>query len=433
MLLNKLFERRSNPEENPKNPLAPIDGWASFNGLSAGPAVSPKEGLAIPTVYACINVISSSIAQLPITVFKKGREGGLTEQPRHPAAKLLTIEPSQYQTPALFFEMMMAHVLGWGSGYAYIERNNAGQPTELIPLMPWATCTKFDSNPNTGKPRQYYQTQIDGVTFEFDSDQILHIRGLGWDLGDPKSPIALHAETMGLQIAATRYGAKFFQNSARPSGALIVKGKLNPRGRQALLKSWAGAVGSDGSRLGTALLEGDIDFKPLTVNPDEAQFLQTRNYQRQDICAIYNVPPPMIQDTSRATFSNITEQSIMFVRNTLGPWILKIEQELNRKLFSITETGKFIARFDMAALMRGTPGERAAYYTALGNLGAITPNEIRAREELNPIEGGDRPIVALNMGTVGPGGQQPSKTEQGDQVKPNKKDPEPDQDNKQNE
>lgn len=400
MILGAMFERRS--LENPATPLngEELAEWVSDR---QGVTVNPETALKLAAVYSCVYVLSSSLAQLPAVVMRKMEGDRIEAGTDHPAYYLLHDEPNRWQTSYKWRETKMAHVLGWGNGYSSMVRNKRGELTSIQSHLPQVTSLVKNGN------RWLYSTQDDdGHAQAVAVEDMAHIRALGSNGKTGVSIIRQHADTIGLGLAAMRYGREFFEGGGRPAGLVTVKdGKLQNDSWERLKKAWKESV----SRLRTSenktlLLPADLDYKALSIAPEDAQFLDTRKMTRSEIAGLFNVPAHMINDLEKATFSNISEQAIQFVRHTVLPWVQNFEQELNRRVFTRAErlAGYYI-KLNLAALLRGTPKERAEFYRIAIQDGWMTRNEVRVLEDLNPMAGLDTMLLNVNTQLLGADGQ----------------------------
>ncbi len=287
---------------------------------------------------------------------------------------------------------MQRHVLGWGNAYTEIKRNRRGEVIELAHRMPWESClTKFDG-------RWRYGIYTEDGSWSVHPDDMVHIKAIGncdkWGL----SPIMQHAQTIGLGLSGQKYTESFFNGNARPAGIVSVKQELNDKSWDRLKKIWqkaAAALRSQENK--TLLLPAELDYKALTISPVDAQLVEMMKLNRSMIAGIFNVPAHMINDLEKATFSNISEQSIQFVRFTIMPWVVNWEQELNRRLFTRQELAAgYYVKFNLAGLLRGTPKERAEFYHYAITDGWLSRNEVRALEDKNPVPGLDEMLVSVN-------------------------------------
>ena len=291
-------------------------------------------------------------------------------------------------------EVMLAHLLLWGNSYCQILRTGRNQVTGLYPLLPDHMDVDRDKN---GMLTYTYSTST-GQRVVLTPEEVLHIPGLGFDGVMGYSPIALERNAIGLGIASEEYGSKFFSNGARPSGILTHPNTVkNPA---ALRESWNSIYGGSGNANRVAILEEGMRFEPIAIPNNEAQFLETRKFQVDEICRIFRVPPHLVGDLEHATFSNIEHMSIDFAVHTIRPWLVRIEQSMNRALFTDQEKGRFYVQFNIDGLMRGDYKSRMEGYAIARQNGWMSANDIRALENQNPIpkeEGGDAYLVNGNM------------------------------------
>ena len=285
-------------------------------------------------------------------------------------------------------------MLLYGNSYCQIIRTGKNGIVGLYPLLPDHMDVDRDSKGNL----TYTYTTSDGKTVSLKPPQVLHIPGLGFDGIMGYSPIALEKSAIGLGLAAEEYGSKFFANGARPSGVLTHPNTVkNPK---ALRESWNAAYGGSGNANRVAVIEEGMTFTPLSIPNNEAQFLETRKFQVDEICRIFRVPPHLVCNLEHATFSNIEHQSIDFAVHTIRPWLVRIEQSMNRALFPDQEKRRFYVAFNMDGLMRGDYKSRMEGYAIARQNGWMSANDIRELENLNPIseaEGGNAYLVNGNM------------------------------------
>ncbi len=394
-MLTQLFQSRSFVSSRDPAAVELFGGSTTEAGVS----VTESSALKLSAVYSCFHVLSSSLAQLPLHVLRKTKaENGkdvIVRASDHPIFHLLHDEPNQWQTSYEWRESKMHQTLAWGNGFSEINRNRRGEVLEIDQLD---SC--YVAPPEKGKRSNQWLYPF----WEEDStkprairpENMLHIKAFTGNKKWGVSPIRQHADTIGLGLASQNYGSQFFGSGGRPSGILINKsGTTRGDGQDNLRSAWkAGGIGKGGGR--TAVLHGDIDYKAITISPEEAQFLETRKMTRSEIAGIFNVPAHMINDLDKATFSNITQQSIQFVRHTMVPWVVKYEQELNRKLFTTAERkAGYYVKFNLSGSLRGTPKERAEFYHYGITDGWMDRNEARAFEEMNQRDGLDQLLISV--------------------------------------
>ncbi|WP_024530586.1 phage portal protein [Serratia fonticola] len=406
MLFDALF--RSESLENPANP---ITGDSLDMGFRAGDVfVSPETSMRLAAVYACIYVLSSTLAQMPVHVMRK--TGDKVIQGRdHPLFYLVHDEPNEWQTSYKWRELKERHVLGWGNGYTKVVRSRRGEVTALEACMPWQTTLL-----NTGG-RYTYGVYNEEGNFSINPHDMIHIRALGNNQKMGLSPILQHAETIGMGMSGQQYTSNFFGGNARPAGIVSVKTELNADSWSRLKEMWQKATQALRRQENkTLLLPADLDYHALTVSPVDAQLIDLMKLNRSQIAGIFNIPAHMINDLEKATFSNITQQSIQFVRHTVMPWIVNWEQELNRRLFTAAERAAgYYIRFNLAGLLRGTPQERAQFYHFAITDGWMSRNEARAFEDMNPVDGLDEMLVSVNAANPAKDFTDPKKEENPDE------------------
>jgi hypothetical protein len=372
--------------------------WAFGGGASAsGIIVNPQTAMQSAAVYGCIKVLSESVGMLPCNLYTKETNGARHPAEKHPLWSILHDQPNDYQTSVEFFEMLVAHLNLRGNAYAYINRTSSGNVAELLPLHPDMVRVEMAADFTL----RYHVTMPNGSFKPFTVGEILHVRGLtinGW-LGI--SPIAYARESIGLALATEKFGGQLFRNGAKMGGVLEHPGKIGDQAYNRLKDSFDAAHSGENAHK-TAILEEGMKFSKVAMTGEDAQFLDTRKYQRSEIASIFRVPPHMIGDLERATFSNIEQQSLEFVTFSLMPWLKRIEKAIRRDLLTRDERKKFMVRFGISALLRGDAKARSDYYKAGITDGWLVRNEARLMESelgivLNPIEGLDVPLRQLNM------------------------------------
>ena len=382
---------------NPENPNTSIADWADSiaDGTPGSPAVTQKTALTYSGVYACVRIISETIASLPLSILAKDGEYILKEQ--HPLSYFLEKQPNQAMTRFQFWETLLSHMTLTGNGYAIIHRDSSERPVRFQLIAdPSRVKVLYDSDRDLLK---YEITASDGEKKKiYDAFEVLHIKGLSIDGIVGLSPIEYHRKTISAGISETEFQKSFFENGAHLSGILSFPGSLDDSAYKRLKDSWNRRYSGANKTGATAILEGGADYKPIGIKPIDAQFMEQRRFTIEDIARIYRVPLHLIQDTSRSTFSNIEHQSIDFVQHTIRPIVKRIEGELDGKLFleSEKQQGRYFTRFNLDALLRGDVTSRANFYKTLYYTGALNANEIRSMEGMNPYDGGDEYRVQSN-------------------------------------
>ena len=304
-------------------------------------------------------------------------------------------------TRFIFRETMMTHLLLWGNAYAQIIRNGKGEVIALYPLMP--NRMKVDRNESGQLYYEYQMTTDDAPTKEagnvrLSPYEVLHIPGLGFDGLVGYSLIAMAKNAIGMAIACEEYGAKFFANGAAPSGVLEHPGVL--KDPKKIRDSWNQTFGGTSNAHKVAVLEEGMKSTPVTINPNEAQFLETRKFQINEIARIFRVPPHIVGDLEKSSFSNIEQQSLEFVKYTLEPWLVRFEQSMVRALLSPEEKKDYFVKFNVDGLLRGDYQSRMNGYATARQNGWMSANDIRELENLDRIpaeEGGDLYLINGNM------------------------------------
>lgn len=391
-ILKSIFKSR----DTPKNHTGDNVGggrYFPFGRTWSGKSVTERTAMQTTAVYACVRIIAETVASLPLHVYEytdSGKERVYT----HPLYRILHDIPNPEMNSFIMREVMMSHLLLWGNSYSQIIRNGRGDITALYPLMPEKMTVDRGADGNL-----YYKYNSDKQgSFVFSKDEIFHIVGLGFDGLIGHSPIAMAKNAIGLSIAAEEYGSSFFSNSGTPSGVLEHPGVLKEP--EKVRDAWNKAYGGSGNAHKVAVLEEGMKFNPISINPQEAQFLETRKFQVNEICRIFRVPPHMIADLEKSSFNNIEQQSLDFVTNTIRPWLVRIEQSIFQQLLNESEQEKYFAKFNVDGLLRGDFQSRMNGYAVGRQNGWLSANDIRELEDLNRIpeeEGGDRYLCNGNM------------------------------------
>lgn len=325
--------------DKPRNAISAAETFY-FGSSVSGKSVNPRNAVQVSTVYACVRVIAETIASLPLAVYEDAQDGN-HKATEHPLYRVLHDEPNPEMTSFVMREVMLSHLLLWGNSYSQIIRSGKNHIVSLYPLLP--DRMEVDRDSKTGK-LTYTYTTTNGDQVLLDPADVLYIPGLGFDGIMGYSPIALEKNAIGLGIAAEEYGSTFFKNGARPSGVLTHPNTVKDPKR--LRDNWNATYGGSANGGKVAILEESMTFTPISLPNNEAQFLETRKFQVEEICRIYRVPPHLVGNLDRATFSNIENQSIDFAVHTIRPWLVRIEQAMNRALFSDTEKGHFYVQFN---------------------------------------------------------------------------------------
>jgi len=351
----------------------------------AGPAVTEENAMRSSAVYACIRIISESIAALPLVLYKQsGRDKSKANS--HPLYPVLHNLANPDMTALEWRELMISHCLLCGNGYSEKEIDNAGKIRALWPLRP----DKMEDMQRGANGQLYYLYRMpDQTQRAIPSYRIHHLKGLGNGLMGYSPIMQAAKQAIGLSLAAEEYGARFYSNGARPGLIFRHPGKLTDQAAKRLKESFAAEHQGLSNAHRTKILEEGMDVTTIGIANNEAQFLETRKFQVTEIARIYRVPPHMLADLDRATFSNIEQQSINFVMYTLMPWLVRHEQAIYRDLLTESERRTMFAKYNVEGMLRGDTLSRYQSYQVAVNNTILTPNEIRELEDRNPIEGGD--------------------------------------------
>jgi len=349
-------------------------------------------------VYSCVRILAETVAGLPLHVYQYNESGGKEKYIKHPLYRLLHDEPNPEMTSFAFRETLMSHLLLWGNAYAQVIRNARGEVVALYPLIPGKMTVDRDKS---GRLFYLYQRNMeDAPTLGKDSQvylapsDVLHIPGLGFDGLVGYSPIAMAKNAVGLAMATEEYGAKFFANGAAPGGVLEHPGTI--KDPQKVKESWNTAYQGSGNAHRVAVLEEGMKYQPIGISPEQAQFLETRKFQINEIARIFRVPPHMLADLEKSSFSNIEQQSLEFVKYTLDPWVVRWEQTMCRTLLLESEKPKVFIKFNVDGLLRGDYESRMNGYATARQNGWMSANDIRQLENLDRIPtelGGDLYLI----------------------------------------
>lgn len=398
-ILEQLGLKRQRGE--PKNKYEGNDFSLLFGRTTSGKTVNERTALQTTAVYACVRILSETIASLPLHVYRY-TEGGKAKDTEHVLYTLLHDEPNPDMTSFVFRETLMSHLLIWGNAYSQIIRDRSGQVIGLYPLLPDQMSVHRSEK---GKLFYVYNRyEEDNPNFQekgsivLSQEEVLHIPGLGFDGLIGYSPIALAKNAVGMTLACEEYGASFFGNGANPGRVLEHPGILKDPGK--VRDSWNAVYQGTRNAHKVAVLEEGMSYKQIGIPPEEAQFLETRKFQINEIARLFRIPPHMVGDLEKSSFSNIEQQSLEFVKYTLDPWVVRFEQALKKSLLLPEEKKTHFIKFNVDGLLRGDYQSRMNGYAIGRQNGWLSTNDIRELEELNPIppeEGGDLYLINGNM------------------------------------
>lgn len=357
-----------------------------FGRADSGERVDEKSAMQVSTVYACVRLLAETIAALPLHLYRYTDSDGKEKATDHPLYKLLYRQPNAEMTSFAFRETMMTHLLLWGNAYAQIIRDGKNDILGLYPLLPENVEVDRDEKGDLFYIYHAYTDEAPGETNKdiyFRREEIFHIPGLGFNGLVGFSPIAMMKNSLGTSIAVEKYGSSFFKNGAQPSGVLEHPGVLKNPDR--VRENWTSVYGGAANAHRVAVLEEGMQYKPISLPPEDSQFLETRKFSVEEICRIFRVPPHLVQNLEHATFSNIEHQAIDFVTHSITPWVIRIEQSIIKDLLLEDEQDVYFPKFNVDGLLRGDYQSRMTGYATGFSNGFLSPNEIRAMENWDPI------------------------------------------------
>ncbi len=369
-----------------------------FGRTTSGKPVNERTAMQTTAVYACVRILAEAIASLPLHVYEYQDDGGKKLVHDHPLYYLLHDEPNPEMTSFVFRETLMSHLLIWGNAYAQIIRDGAGRVLGLYPLLPDKMEVQRDDRGNIYYV--YSRNSDENPMFKeygnikLKAEDVLHIPGLGFDGLIGYSPIAMAKNAVGMTLACEEYGASFFANGANPGGVLEHPGVLKDPSK--VRESWNSVYRGVNNAHKIAVLEEGMKYQQIGIPPEEAQFLETRKFQINEIARLYRIPPHMVGDLDKSSFSNIEQQSLEFVKYTLDPWVIRWEQSLQRSLLLPGEKGKYFIKLNVDGLLRGDYQSRMNGYAVGRQNGWFSANDIREMENMNPIpdeEGGNLYLI----------------------------------------
>ena len=360
---------------------------------NSGASYSTSKALLLSTVYRCVEVISDSVAQLPLEPYRLDANGYKVKFTTHPTYRLLNSEPNSRMTRFTFIKTLVVSTLLKGNGFAYIERDNEGNATALH-YIPSELVTIIQ--PKTLGDNIAYS--VTGLSNVIESCNMIHILNFSYDGITGISTLSHAKNTLGLSADSEAHASGFFKGGANLAGILTVQSTLTTKQKQDLKSSWQTAFSpSTGQPNGVAVLEGNMEFKPITVNPSDAQLLETRQFNVIDICRFFGVSPVKAFDLTKSSYSTVEATNLSFLTDTLSPLLEKLELEFERKLYKPSEKDTIDVRFDTSRLLRADKQSLATYYSTLFNIGVVSCNEIRREIDLPYIEGGDSHFVQVNL------------------------------------
>lgn len=363
---------------------------------NSGCNYTTSKAMLLSTVYRCVEVISDSVAQLPLEPYRVDAQGYKIKFTTHPTYRLLNAEPNSKMTRFTFIKTLIVSTLLKGNGFAFIERDEEGNakalhyiPSELVTIIP----------PKTLGDNIVYS--VTGLSNLIEACNMIHILNFSYDGITGISTLSHAKHTLGLASDSEAHASGFFKGGANLAGILTVQSTLTTKQKEALKSSWQTAFSPQtGQPNGVAVLEGNMEFKPITVNPSDAQLLETRQFNVIDICRFFGVSPVKAFDLSKSSYSTVEATNLSFLTDTLSPLLEKIELEFERKLYKPSEKANIDVRFDTSRILRADKQSLANYYSTLFNIGVVSCNEIRKEIDLPAVEGGNSHFVQVNLATL---------------------------------
>ena len=377
-------------------------------GLSlgySGDRVSAEFGMRSATVYACVKLLSESIASLPVKIYKNNHKGNREFTPDHPLYRVLAIDPNKLQSSYEWREQMVIHLMLRGSAFSRVFRNAQGDVVALVPLHPDSVSV----NPTADGTDIYYEvtySQGSGPDKRFerlDRNQMLHVKGAHSDILTPITPLSYLGRVINSDISmSTHQDSVFGPNSVRPGGVISTDEEIAPEIASRIMHVFNKKFAGPASAGKTMFLDSGMQFTPLTMSNSDAQFIESRRFGVQEICRAFGVPPSLIHENSNSTFSNSEQQSIAFVKHTLRPLVNRIEQSLIQSLLPRLQKVKYEIDFDFQDMLRGDNESTANYLTKLVQGGIATPNEVRGKLGLDRVEEemADSLFIQQNMSSM---------------------------------
>ena len=377
-------------------------GSWTYTGISTtGQNVNQASSMTYSAVWAAVRAISEGVASLPLQVFRRGHDGSRSKANDHPLYRILHDQPNPEMSALTFRETLMGHALVWGNGYAEIVRDkNSGRVQQLWPLDPSQVEPVRDEN---GELFYKYGSVI------FLPSEILHIKGLSFDGVKGYSVIAQAKNSIGLGMAVEEFGSTFFGQGGKPAGVISVPGKLNSEAIQNMRKSWEDMHATVKNAHRVAILQNGVTYQTIGTPPDDAQWIASRQFQLQEVARWFKIPASKI-GAGAGTYSSLEQDNLAFLQETLRPWLIRWEQEINFKLISSLD--QLYAEHNQDALLRGDTAGRSAFYASALSWGWLSRNDVRALENLPPFIGGDAYMIPKNMDPAFGPGQTPAAVDQ---------------------
>lgn len=369
------------------------EDWLAFLSGAAGRCVSPMEALKVAAVYRCVDLLSKTMASLPMHMMR-ATEQGAVKATEHRLYRMVGTLPNPYTTAYEFWQCLVANLLLTRGGYAKIERDRNGYVTALWNI-PTRNVAYEGTNARTGEP--YIQVTDDGATETLYPGEFLRVQGFRFSEGDEaENPLQLAADVLGMTRDLNQFAATAFQEGINPGGFLEAPGPLSEAAYRRLVDDFQkqyGGVRNNGKYI---ILEEGLKATPFTRDMEKTQALESRKFAISEVCRLFGVPPHMCMDMDRATFSNIEQQSLEFVRDGLNPLCVRIEQAMYRDVLTRGERHRYFFKVNTNAILRGDTAARTAYYSTMRQNGIMNADEIRELEDMNRIDGGAGQLYTVN-------------------------------------
>ena len=360
--------------------------------------MSRDKPMLLSTVYRCVDLISDSVAVLPLKTYQLDMDGFKTENKQHPAYYVLNMEPNEHMTRYVFFKTLMASVLLTGNGYAYIERDERQYVEQLIYIPSSQVAIEWMVDVNGIQRKRY---RVTGFKELVSPKDMIHVLNFSYDGIIGVSTLTHARQTLGIASDSEAHAAGFFKGGGNVAGVLSFEGKVNKEQKDQIYETWEQRTSSVGGRPnGIAVLEGNMKYQPISISPKDSQLLESREFNVVDLCRFFSVSPVKAFDLSKSSYSTVEATQLQYLTDTVLAVITKIELEINRKVFLFSERGKVIAEFDTSAILRTDKKAQAAYQKDQFYIAGMTPNEIRRENNLSRLKNGDKAFVQVNTQTL---------------------------------
>lgn len=366
--------------------------------------LTDQRALEAPVVFSCIRLLAELIGTISLGTYRRTAAGRVSAEDHRVAALLR--EPNPFMTGQQLIEALAAQVCGWGNGYDLVDRNNAGEPVMLWPLLPADMKVHRE-----GFDRLIYKYSTSTGQRDLTQAQVLHVKGFGTDGIVGLSPLGYARQALGIQIAAEKYAAQFYASGGLPSGVMMLDKPLNPQQRKDLAANYGPMVRGEVGGNNLWVLESFAKYQPVSISPEDAQMLLTRQFSVEEIARIFRVPLSLLMHGSKDSNwgTGLEQQNLAFLTYTLRPYLVRIESAINRWLFSPAERKEFYVEFNVESLLRGDSAARSAYYSQALQNGWMNRNEVRSKENQPPFDGGEIFTAQSNMLPVDKLGAEPPK------------------------